>query len=432
MIERKEKPQVNNRYQLSIPKPEILQLDNGIEVFLVKGEGLRVVRLDLMWNGGRSTEVTPALARSSMQCLMDGTNSVSSHELSEFFDFCGCSVAHRSSMEHLHSSISFLIKDLKEVVPTFLRSIFRWKGDEMLLSQRQHRFAERLSAELSKNSVIAYRELTEQLYGTDHLYGYSTQPDDYRNVTLKEVKDYLGKHISTESCKAIICGDLSIESQGLILKELAMLPMIESRYESPIYHRPEEIKSDTHRIEGTQHNQVTIRLGRRVFARDHEDSDHLRLANIVLGGYFGSRLMTKIREEKGYCYHIDSSVDLLAFDGYISISAEVNSKYVKDCVTEIKNELRHLMKECVPNDELDRVKQYIRGQFLLDSDGVFATGNLIRRYLAVGKDETEFIQKLEVLDKTTAEDIRSVANKYFDPAEYTMIIVGDISNNISA
>ena len=433
MVNRSRKPPINSQYNLSIPKPQILTLSNGITLYTIKGEGLGIIRMDFMWRGGRTTEVIPGLARSSMQCLNDGTSKNSYQDLSELFDFYGSSVSYRSSLEHLHASISLIKADIDAVIPTFIATIVDRKIDEKLLKQRQNRFAERLTSELSKNTVVAYRELTERLFGQDHLYGYSTQPSDYTEIRANQIENYLNTHINTEGCTVVISGDIGREEEAIIISLLESMPRKASQFIPPSY---QEVKNNADNgkrlyLPGSQPNQVTIRMGRRLFSRGHEDADHIRLSNVILGGYFGSRLMTKIREEKGYCYHIDSSVDLLDYDGYISISAEVNSKFTNECIQEIESEMQHLMKENVPDDELDRVKQYIRGQFLMDSDGVFAASNLVRRYLAVGKDETEFKKKLEVLETITADDIRSVAKKYFNPVEYMKIIVGDIPDSMS-
>jgi len=173
-------------------------------------------------------------------------------------------------------------------------------------------------------------------------------------------------------------------------------------------------------------------MGRKLFDRNHEDRDALMLATHILGGYFGSRLMTNIREEKGYCYHIESSIDCMQYDGYLSIAAEVNASNAKDCIKEIEKELDLMMTENVPQVELDRVKQYIRGQLLLDSDGVFASTNILRRYLAVGLDESEFKKKLTMLNQISANDIRRVAEKYFNPVDFLKVIVGDVSKITSS
>jgi predicted Zn-dependent peptidase len=433
MDNKRQKPPINSQYKLAIPKPRILTLDNGISLYLIKGEGVGIIRMDFMWKGGRTTEIIPGLARSSMQCLNDGTSIHSYQELSELFDFYGSSVSYRSSLEHLHASISLIKANIDDVIPTFISTIFDRKIDSNLLKQRQNRFAERLTSELSKNTVVAYRELTERLFGQDHLYGYSTQPGDYTAIIASQVEKYLNTHINTEGCTVVISGDIGQTEEVSIISLLSSIVRQKSEYETPNYETVKTANDIGERLylPGHQPNQVTIRMGRRLFSRDHKDADHIRLSNMILGGYFGSRLMTKIREEKGYCYHIDSSVDLLDYDGYISISAEVNSKFTNECLEEIEIEMEQLMKEKVPDDELDRVKQYIRGQFLMDSDGVFAASNLVRRYLAVGKDETEFQKKLEVLETITADDIRSVARKYFNPVEYMKIIVGDIPESMS-
>jgi len=409
MANRSKKPRVVSEYQIAFPIPDKKVLKNGMELYSIKGDESKIIRMDILWAGGRSTESIKSLARSSMQSLYDGTAKLSSDAMLELFDFYGASVGHNSRMEVLTSSLSFLIKDMHDVVPPFLQSIFSCQIDQDLYDKRQERFAERLKGELVKNNVIAYRLFTEKLFGESHIYGYNTQPKDYLNLKSKDVRKYLDDHLGTD-CKVIICGDVSEDRLDQIVKYL------------------EGITS----MKGKGVNQYGIRMGRKLFDRNHEDRDALMLATHILGGYFGSRLMTNIREEKGYCYHIESSIDCMQYDGYLSIAAEVNASNAKDCIKEIEKELDLMMTENVPQVELDRVKQYIRGQLLLDSDGVFASTNILRRYLAVGLDESEFKKKLTMLNQISANDIRRVAEKYFNPVDFLKVIVGDVSKITSS
>jgi len=122
----------------------------------------------------------------------------------------------------------------------------------------------------------------------------------------------------------------------------------------------------------------------------------------------------------------------MKYDGYLSIAAEVNASNTQECINEVEKELKEMMTENVPELELERVKQYIRGQLLLDSDGVFASTNILRKYLAIGLDESEFYKKIAIINKISANDIRRVAKKYFNPVEFLKVIVGDVSKITSS
>ncbi len=424
------KPSVVSEYQIAFAEPIKQVLKNGMELYCVKGEGSKIIRMDLLWSGGRSTEPIKALARSSMQSLYDGTAQLSSDGMLELFDFYGASVGHNSRMEVLTSSLSFLIKDIANVVPPFLASIYQCKIDQELFDKRQERFAERLKGELVKNNVIAYRLFTEKLFGESHIYGYNTEPNDYLSIKSTDVRKYLDDHLGTD-CKVVICGDVSDSLLAELVQYLESIDQVKSKRINQ-YKKSETTNDKELVVDGPQSQQVSIRMGRRLFDRNHRDRDALMFATHLLGGYFGSRLMTNIREEKGYCYHIESSLDCMEYDGYLSIAAEVNAANVRECIKEIEKELKLMMTENVPQLELERVKQYIRGQLLLDSDGVFASSNILRRYLAIGLDESEFKRKLNILNQISAADIRKVAEKYFNPVEFLKVIVGDVSNITSS
>jgi len=430
MGNRTNRPSILSEYQIAFPQPKKKVLKNGMEVFSVRGEGSKIIRIDLIWQGGRSTEPLKALARSSMQSLYDGTPSLSSDEIMELFDFYGASVGHNSRMEVLTSSLSFLIKDIDKVVPPFLDSIFNLKINEELFKHRQERFAERLKSELVKNNVVAYRVFTEKLFGENHIYGYNTEPEDYLILEAKDITSYLEDHL-TSDCKVVICGDIEDELLDKLTLYLESVRSTKSNRVDQYQVNPIKAQKEIV-IEGPQSHQVSIRLGRKLFDRNHEDKDALMLACHILGGYFGSRLMTNIREEKGYCYHIESSLDCMKYDGYLSIAAEVNASNTQECINEVEKELKEMMTENVPELELERVKQYIRGQLLLDSDGVFASTNILRKYLAIGLDESEFYKKIAIINKISANDIRRVAKKYFNPVEFLKVIVGDVSKITSS
>ena len=171
--------------------------------------------------------------------------------------------------------------------------------------------------------------------------------------------------------------------------------------------------------------QTAIRLGRRLFARDHPDSNGLFVLNTILGGYFGSRLMTNIREEKGYTYNIYSSLDPMQYDGYFYVGTEVSNEFAKRALDEIYREMEILQKKPVGKAELGMVRNYLMGNFLTMLDGPFNLAEVIRNYLSEGLPLESFEEMVRTVRQIDAAQLMELANKYFNPSEMWEVIVGN-------
>lgn len=170
--------------------------------------------------------------------------------------------------------------------------------------------------------------------------------------------------------------------------------------------------------------QTSIKMGRPLFSYSHEDYSQFKMLNMVFGGYFGSRLMKNIREEKGYTYGIYSASHCLNEGGYFYISADVGQEYLNATIEEIFKEMEVLKNELVSDKELQMVKNYVNGQLLTSLDGPFAKAQLIRNLAAKGlsiKDHNGHVQKM---GNTTANDIIELANKYFNKESYSIVCAG--------
>jgi predicted Zn-dependent peptidase len=170
--------------------------------------------------------------------------------------------------------------------------------------------------------------------------------------------------------------------------------------------------------------QSAIRVGKELFNRHHTDYAGMQVLNTVLGGYFGSRLMKNIREDKGYTYGIGSMIISLHHSGYFVIASEVGTGVTKKAVKEVFVEINRLRNELIPENELSLVKNYIMGQIIRMFDGPFATADTIKSILEYGLDFDYYDRTIETIMGITAVELRDLANKYLKPETFTEIIAG--------
>nr|MBD3623562.1 insulinase family protein [Sunxiuqinia sp.] len=166
------------------------------------------------------------------------------------------------------------------------------------------------------------------------------------------------------------------------------------------------------------------RIGCLLVKKDHPDFHGLQVLNTILGGYFSSRLMANIREEKGYTYGIGSSIFSLNEAGYLVIATETDQAYVNDTITEVYAELKRLREEPVSEKELKRVRQYLLGEFIRDFDGPFAQAQSFRSVADFGLDHRFHEQYYQTLINITPEKLQALACQYFIESEFYTVIAG--------
>jgi len=170
--------------------------------------------------------------------------------------------------------------------------------------------------------------------------------------------------------------------------------------------------------------QSAIRIGRKAFTRSHPDYVAGKVTATILGGYFSSRLMANLREDKGYTYGVGAGLITLASGGYLTISAEVGSGHLTQALAEIRKELARLCNEPVEEDELQTVKQYLRGAALRETDGAF---NRLALLAALQRKDLPFdwpAHYIANLELVSAEDVLRFSRQWLLSEDLVTITAG--------
>ena len=282
---------------------------------------------------------------------------------------------------------------------------------------------QRLRVDLAKNDVIAYRKITEYIFGSDHPYGYNSYPDSYKEINRTDLQEHFSRCYTAENCHIFISGQTDSNSIRLLEKHLAKAipngpkvePILKGTTEAPF-----RIKLDH-----PNSVQTAIRIGGRLFSRRHPDYKELYLLNTLLGGYFGSRLMANVREEKGYTYNIYSVLDTMQYDGCFYIATEVGDAFVDQTLKEIYREMELLRESLVTSVELEMVKNYLLGNFLGMLDGPFNVMDILKGQILEGLPKHFFSDLVLTVNEMTPEDIQKLAKQYLQPEQMWEVVVGN-------
>jgi zinc protease len=177
-------------------------------------------------------------------------------------------------------------------------------------------------------------------------------------------------------------------------------------------------------IEKTEALQSAIRMGLPAITRAHADFPALQVLNTVLGGYFGSRLMANIREDKGYTYGIGSGISSLNKGGAWFIASEVGADVCKAAVIEIEKEINLLKTELIPDEELSLIRSYMLGSLLGSLENVMSHADKFKNIYFAGLGYDYYDRYTQVIKTVTAEELLQLANKYLEQDKFYKVIVG--------
>ena len=423
MPDRSIAPLIKQIDQIHLPSPTKYHLDNGIPVYEINKGTQDIIKIEVVFNAGRPYEHKRLAARATASLIKEGTPNNNSAAISEKVDFYGGTLSTPYNLDTSNIVLYSLNRHLEKLLPIAAEVIKTpvFPSDELETYIQQSK--QRLQVDLQKTDVIAYRKITEFIFGEEHPYGYNSFADTYSALSRADLISHHQRNYTQENCRIFISG----KSNPGIIKMLNHHFGRNMQSGKPIAKpfpdfapEPKKIK-----IPHQDSSQTAIRIGRRLFNRKHEDYQAMYLVNNILGGYFGSRLMANIREDKGYTYNIYSSIDTMYQDGCFYIGTEVGNEFLEPTKQEIYKELYTLQTEFVEEQELEMVRNYLLGNLLTMFDGPFNTGEVIKTMVLEDLPKQSFYDLVENIKTISPDQIQHLAQKYFKAEDLWEVVVGE-------
>lgn len=423
MIDRTIQPPIHALIQPDMLLPEDTRLDNGIPLYLLQAGTQDVTRLDFIFEAGQWEESKPLQAAFTNAMLQEGSENYSAAQIAEVFDFRGAYIQFVADQHFGVVSMISLNKHLPHLMPVvedlIKHSIFPQHEFETMVSRRRQRFL----LENEKVKVLCQKKFSEVLFGHDHPYAQTVVATDFDTITKDDLVDFYSRYYHSGNCRIMAAGKMDDDLKILLNEYFGGLDWGgEKLVERTFIKLPSSEK--IHKITKKDAVQSAIRIGRSGIRKDHSDYHGLQVLNSILGGFFSSRLMTNIREEKGYTYGIGSSLISFRDAGYLVIATETDPKYVENTIKEVFKELAILREELIPDDELERVRKYLLGEFIRDFDGPFAQAQAFRGVDDYGLDYSFYQEYFETISHINSEQLKSLANKYLQEENFYTVVVG--------
>lgn len=425
MPDRKATPSYKTITSPAIPGSSKLLLDNGIPLHWISTGDQEAIRIECLFPVPSWQYPHPKVSFFGVKMLLEGTGSKSSAEIAQALDLYGAFTEIVHTPDYYGLTVYTMPKFLPHVLPV-IAEVFddasfpqnEWDNLLNIVSQQ-------LKVNQEQNSWLAGSKFKAALFGDSSRYGYSQNETDLSTLRVEEAKAFYFSFIRDSPFYIFASGKVSDASVALIGRYLGSRKVVHPPLPSPV-PSPGLVPVAKGMIEVDKpgSSQYTLRMGRKVPGRLHPDYFKALVTNEVLGGYFGSRLMKNIREEKGLTYGISSYLPALRDSAYFMVATDVNKDSLNELLAEIKKEFDILQTQAIPDKELDRVKNVMSGEFARSLGTAFEIGDLHQTAVMCGLPASFYDTYLDNIRAVTVEDVQSTALDLFDTGQMTEVVVG--------
>jgi zinc protease len=406
-----------------IPEAKSCRLNNGIPFYLIEAGTEDIMRLEFTFRAGQVKENIPLLSSTCNMMLTEGSQNYSSEELNKSLDYYGVFLTQSAEKDSAGIVLYFLSKHIEKVLEFSHEILFRPVFPEAELNALMRKRLRWYMVNREKVQNLAIDKFFESVFGKHHPYGYQILEQDFEKITPAVLFDFHRRFYTPENMAIIISGKIHSQTSDLLNSHYGSTVLKSFNNDDPV-RLPESEKVKKIHIEKSGTVQTAIRLGSMIINKRHPDYPGLKVLDSILGGYFGSRLMKNIREEKGYTYGISSSLSSLDLTGYKVISTEVGQKYCRKTIDEIYREIMILQTVPVKKEEMDVVRNYMSGEMVRMFDGPFALAESFKSAWEFGLDNSYYYLLAEKIKTITPDEIIELANTYYRLDDLFEITVG--------
>jgi zinc protease len=407
--------------ELRVPEWTERRLPNGMTVIVVRRPTVPLVELRL-WVPFSETPLAPADVLG--ETLLAGTESMSNVQIAAELQAVGGALGASVDPDRLLVSGNGLVTGLDRMLEILAEVLTGATYPAQEVATERDRLANRIHVARSQPAHLARVALLRRIYG-DHPYAVQTpEPDDVRavgDVTLRELHE---RRVRPAGAILVLVGDVEPEpALDSAAKALAgwegdgvpvALPPTPPLTTGPLVlaDRPGSVQS-------------SLRLALPAVDRAHPDHAALQLANLVFGGYFSSRWVENIREDKGYTYGPHSIVDHSVAGSVLLVSAEVATEVTAPALLETLYELGRLAAVPMAPEELEQARQYLLGTLQLGVSTQAGLAGLVVTYAGFGLRPDHLARYTAELSAATVDDVAAAAARYLAPAKAVTVVLGD-------
>ncbi len=423
LLERKKAPAIVDavNFHLQLKAADQFTLRNGVEVYAVNAGAEEVLSLEWVFFAGNWQEEQNLVAASANFLLRNGTSARTAFQINEHFEYYGSYLNRACYNETATITLHCLNKHIHELLPVVKELIVDSIMPEEELAIYKQNMKQRLKVSLKKSDFVASRLIDVYLYGEQHPYGKYSKAEDFDSLQREQLLKFYDEYYRNGKLILFAAGKIPANLEALLNEHFGDLPNkpVTLKEIKPVTAAEKKFRI-TNDPEGVQ---GSIRIARPFPNRHHPDFIKVQVLNALLGGFFGSRLMSNIREDKGYTYGIHSYLQNHIHDSAWMISTEAGKDVCEATIAEVYKEMKDLREELVDEEELLLVRNYMMGGILGDLDGPFQIIARWKNIVLNGLDEQYFYNSINTIKTISAEEIQILAQQYLNPDDFYELVV---------
>lgn len=415
-----QQPDIVMPRSVDMPHAVCRTTENGVKIYSLPTDDFEVVRFTLVFRAGTSVQLKPFVASSTLNMLGEGSSTMTAQQIADELDFYGSYFDVNIDRDYTYISFCSLSKFFAPTIKVAREIVLHPIFPERELKTYCEKRKQSLKIERRKIEVQSRELFAKALFGAEHPYGISASEECYDDVAREDVVAMYERCYTADNCFVVMSGRIDDEVMSAVEELVAGLSRGEICH---VKEAPTETTYCLHR-EVNEALQSSIRIGRLLFPRTHPDFVGMQVVASILGGYFGSRLMSNLREEHGYTYGVSAAMINFDREGYFALATQVAREHRDDALREIYSEIERLRVELVSEEELEMVKNVMIGEILRILDGPFGIADVTIENIMCGMDNEATERSVEAIAAITAEEIRDLAYRYLERDKLVEVVVG--------
>ncbi|HWG95371.1 MAG TPA: pitrilysin family protein [Mycobacteriales bacterium] len=421
-------PSLARQRPLRLPTVQEVVLDNGLRVLAVRRPGvpLAEVRLRIPFAGPAGKRQAAHTARATLlgETLLLGTDRRDAAQIAVDLQGLGASLSASTDSDRLALGGSVLVSGLPAFLGLLGEVLTSASYPKREVAGERDRLVQELAIYRSQAGVVAREALLQRLYGS-HPYGRDLPTaEEVEQVKADKVRQLHAERVVPQGSLLVVVGDLTpAKAVGLVESALgAWTATADARTLPPL---PEPPAGPALLVDRPGAVQTTLRAAAPAPSRSEPDSAAFVLANLVFGGYFSSRWVANIREDKGYTYSPHAVVEHPPAGSRLVLSADVSTPTTAAAVVETWWELGRVATQAVGQEELDQARRYAVGSLALGTSSQAGLAGTLTQLATAGLGVEWLREQPARLAKVTVDDVLAAASRYLAPRRLTTVLVGD-------
>lgn len=411
-------------FTYTLPPCNKTVFENNVPVYWLHAGSQEVVQIEWVFKAGLWNETKAAVAQAVASLLKNGTTTRSAFQINEAIEFYGASLKVSANNDYGFVTLHTLTKHLPQLLPVIQEIIMQPAFPEEELQVFVQNALQRLSVNLLQSDFVANRNIDAMLFGRQHPYGRFTEAEDLMALNTDDLRLHHQRTFRSDDCIIFMAGKISEADVKLLQQYFGKEKWNTATDSEDIKHEISPSNEKVKRMVNDEKSvQGAVRIARDFVTRNHPDFAPMVVLNTVLGGYFGSRLMNNIREEKGFTYGVYSCFYPTKHAGGLLISTEAGKEVCEETAKEVFKEMKILQENLIPEEELLLVKNYLLGNLLGDLDGPFSIIQRWKNLVLNNLPASHFDDNIQIYKTVDTATLQMLAQQYFDADKFYNLVV---------